>query len=117
MSVELDRLLIGAVTYDVNFTEGLKEHRDDGTYKHLHGCVDYAALEISIEEAQNEQIKRVTVLHEAIHAILHGAGYYDHPEEIITALGFGLYDLLNNNVDLLAWLDVLPKGDDHVTGD
>ena len=103
---ELETLLIGAVVYDVTFAADVKQHRDDGTYKNLHGEVDFAALEIRVEDTQNEQMKRVTVLHEAIHAILNGAGYFEHPEELITALGFGLYDLLKNNSDLLAWLDV-----------
>lgn len=112
MANELETLLIGGVTYDVSFVEGLKDFRDDSTFKKLHGDVGYASQDIRIEDKQHEDAKRVTVLHEAIHVILHNAGQGDHPESMVIALGFGLYDLLRNNDDLIAFLGLLPEDDE-----
>lgn len=109
---ELETLLIGGVTYDVSFVEGLKDFRDDNTFRNLHGDIGYGSTDIRIESRQSEQIQRVTLLHEAIHAILHQAGHDDHPEAMVIALGFGLYDLLRNNEGLLEWLGLLEEGEE-----
>jgi hypothetical protein len=106
--VKLNALKIGAVTYDVRFVGELTRRHDDGTWVGLHGVVDYVDCTIRIEAEQNVQVKRTTVLHEAVHAILHNAGLDDHDERLVVALGFGLDALLRENPALVEWLGLLP---------
>lgn len=110
MAVEpLELLKIGAATYVVEFVDGLKDFSDDGTFRSLHGDIDYAAQELRVKEDQAEDAQRVTVLHEAVHAILHAAGQGEHDEALVVALGYGLYALLKDNPVLVAWLGLLPE--------
>lgn len=114
---QLKQVKIGAVTYDVAFVDNLITLRDDNTYKSLHGSVNYTSCTIKVESDQDEQVKAATVLHEAIHAILHNAGHDDHDENQVIALGFGLYALLKENSELVTWLGIVPEGgDDAKTG-
>lgn len=108
----LKQVKIGAVTYDVAFVDNLVSLRDDGTYKDLHGTVSYTTCMIKIEAEQDRQVQEATVLHEAIHAILHNAGQDEHDENLVVALGFGLHALLKENPDLVAWLGIMPEGND-----
>lgn len=112
----LTAVKVGAVTYDVAFVDNLVDLRDDGTWKGLHGRVGYTDCKIKIEADQNEQVQHATVLHEAIHAILHNAGHDDHDENLVVALGFGLHALLKENPDLVTWLGIVPEGNDAKTG-
>ncbi len=112
----LKSVKIGAVTYDVAFVDNLVTLRDDNTYKSLHGSVNYTSCTIKVESDQDEQVKAATVLHEAIHAILHNAGHDDHDENQVIALGFGLYALLKDNPDLVTWLGIVPEGEKDKVG-
>ena len=104
----LDKLRIGAVTYDVKFTEGLRSAfnddgeplEDDEQGKLLNGQVIYHKLAIEINPNVHPAMQPIVVLHEALHAVLGHAGI-EHDESTVMALGYGVADLLRDNPELV----------------
>jgi len=70
------------------------------------GVIDYMTCEIKLLERDEWQSQRQTLLHEVIHAILTYCGHYEanSNEEMIDALGNGLYQVLRENPVLVACL-------------
>lgn len=101
----IDRLKIGQVFYSVEAEPRLIVGGSDGHDRYLNGHIQYHTCRIRIEAEANEQIKPQIVIHEALHGILHQAGFEDdHPEKEIIALGYGLIALLRDNPDFVRWV-------------
>jgi len=104
----LETVKIGAVTFDTEFVHDLKDYRDDGTWRSLHGRINYTECVIRVEAEQHLDVKRITVLHEAIHAILDYAGQHTYTETQVEVLGVGVFALLKENPALVRWLGLWP---------
>lgn len=87
-----DHIIVGPLTYRIVYVRDLKD--DDG--KWLHGWVLFTEQEMRIDAAMSEERKRITLLHEALHAIEETRGLkLDEPTVI--ALGTAIYELLRDN--------------------
>lgn len=107
----IDRLKIGQVFYSVEAIPRLIVDGSDGQGHYLNGHIQYHTCRIRVEAEAAEQIKPQIVMHEALHGILHQAGFEDHPEKEIIALGYGLVALLRENPEFVRWvLDGAPHG-------
>jgi len=83
------QLRIGALIYDV----------EERRLKDQCGHCDYEHTCIRIRRSLNPQLKRVTLWHEIIHALLFNAGVYEseHNEQQIDALAHGIVQVLRDN--------------------
>jgi hypothetical protein len=100
----IDQVKIGAMTYRVKELSDLHRVDDEGRKQWLFGQILHQSAEIRLEHDQTEMVKRATLLHEIMHGVLHRAGFEEHPETAIIALGYGLLEVLRDNpalVDLL----------------
>jgi hypothetical protein len=94
----IDSVKVGALRYAVRLVEDLR----DGDQK-LNGWVLHDQCEIRVETTLHEQVRRVCVIHEALHAVaLQACQQID--EAHIDVLASGVYGLLRDNPALVAWL-------------
>lgn len=90
-----DKVKIGWRTYDIE--QG--EHRSADCGGDLCGEIRYEQNKIYLYDKQDEENKKVTLLHE----ILHGIGYmigdieFRNNEGLITALSENLYQIMKDN--------------------
>jgi Zn-dependent peptidase ImmA (M78 family) len=82
-------LHIGAVTYTVS----------EAKLRGACGTCNYEQARIRINARLDPQLKRVTLWHEIIHALLFNAGVYtaEHNEQQIDALAHGIIQVLRDN--------------------
>lgn len=114
-----DGLIIGGIGYevywydasafDVDSDAGWGEEPDlDVDQKtitvQVTGHVDCDQAKIKVADKQDEQVKRVVLLHEVVHAILIQTGHPEVSEDAVRALGYGLYDFLATNRVEVDWL-------------
>lgn len=104
----IDSVKIGAVHYSVAEIKDLHRLDGDGRKQWLHGQIIHADASIKIEDDQALMVKRATLLHEIMHGILHRAGFEEHPETAIIALGYGLLEVLRDNPALVELLRETP---------
>lgn len=95
----IESVKIGGIVYPVRLIEGLR----DGDQK-LNGWFIDSACEIRVESALQAQLKRVCVIHEALHAMATQMANQDIAEAHIATLAYGIYGLLRDNPALVAWL-------------
>lgn len=84
---------IGPLVYRIVETPGLKS--EDGE-RLLFGEAAYQAQELRLEANMSPTRKRVTVWHEAVHAIAEVRGF-ELSEEVVGALGTALFELVRDN--------------------
>jgi hypothetical protein len=92
----LDKVKIGAVDYQVVEVENLV----DGVTV-LNGHILYNESVIKLEQNMSVQQKDVTLWHEIIHGILTHAGFSNHNEKMVEALGYGVLMVLRDNPGLI----------------
>jgi len=90
--------------YSVEQVPKLLGDNSDGTSSFLNGKITYQDTAIQIEQGMAEQLKPITLVHEALHGILEQAGITDEAENIIVALGYGVVALMRNNPALVAYI-------------
>lgn len=100
----IDKLKIGAITYAVEEIPRLTAPGSDGQEMFCDGHIKFADCCIQVDANDAEQLKPHIVTHEAVHAILHQAGFGDHPESMVVALGYGLIALMRDNPEFVAWV-------------
>jgi hypothetical protein len=83
---------IGGTDYTIVEKQDLRDGSTD-----LNGHILYNDCEIRIESEMNPHVKWVTVWHEVIHGILVHAGLGEHEENLVTALGYGVAQVLRDN--------------------
>lgn len=90
---------VGPIVYRVKLVDDLRdgEHQFDG-------WIDYAAAKIEIVKGLNHEFERVVLLHEVMHAVLKQAGQASSDEKLVTALGYALVDLIQQNPELVRYL-------------
>jgi hypothetical protein len=91
-------LCIGGIEHMILETPDVR-----GNGKALYGRIDYGdcVIRISTIDCGAHEQKCVTMLHEALHGMVHQAALNfkkDSEERIVTALAFGVYRLLQDNV-------------------
>lgn len=86
---------IGAIDYTVEETNNL--YSDHGVRMGEH---DSVLTCIRINQNISPQAKRVTLMHEIVHAILANAGKCDHDEEMVDLLAHGIVGVLRDNPHL-----------------
>lgn len=97
-------LKIGAINYRVEEVIKLNGINAEGTgMAWLNGRVQCQDALIELEAGLPNDVKRVALLHEAMHAILEQAGI-EHSEQVIIALSYGTLALLNDNALLPPYL-------------
>ena len=107
MGIEIKRepvrsIKIGGLSFRVEFVQRLLS--DDGNTK-LNGHIRYGPCLIQVEIENNEQVQKITVLHEIMHGILTQAGIEEDHEKLVEILAYGLFGVLINNPDFVRWID------------
>lgn len=85
---------VGAMNYKVEFVEGLRSEASD---EKLNGHILHDTSLIRIDAALGRQAALITLVHEIIHGCLANAAVYDHPENIVEVLGYGIVQVLQDN--------------------
>lgn len=98
----LKSLKIGAIRYGVSEKANLHSFNGEGEKQFLDGHIKHGAAKIYIDKEINPQVKIAVILHEAIHGILVGTALDEEvSEKAITALGYGIMALLQDNPELV----------------
>lgn len=87
-----DTLRIGGVDFSVAEIEDLREGNTG-----LNGHIRFNLSTIEVEATLGEQQKRTVIWHEVIHGILEHAGFDEHEERMVCALGYGIVQVLKDN--------------------
>ena len=100
--IEIPRTVkIGALIYDICHIFKLEDHNG----RELYGKITHGSTTIELDRDMGDQRKAVTLIHEILHSILDQAGINKHPEKILTALAFGIYEMIRENPDLIEWIN------------
>ena len=102
-----DKVIVGALVYEVvsdavAYAQAVVDHNEQ-----VWGRVHHDAGKIILDPKQAEQHKRVTLLHECLHACWHvtdPADPHDAEEMAIRTLSGPLLDMLRRNPALVAYL-------------
>ena len=101
----IDSLKVGPIRHTVKVIADLHDFDGDGRKTGSFGRVRELTQEIQLCAENGPDIQRVTLIHEALHAILYAAGIAgDHDERVIDALAYGLVSLLRDNPALVGYL-------------
>jgi hypothetical protein len=87
---------IGPIDYEMELIEELQT--EDG--ESADGWICYADGAIRLDAALHPQLRRVTLWHEILHAILTQTGRQRHNEGELDALAHGIVQVLRDNPDL-----------------
>jgi Zn-dependent peptidase ImmA (M78 family) len=82
-------VLIGSFEYDIEESDKMVDN----------GSIDTEKLKIHIDSTIDEQVKRQTLWHEIIHALMHqfGLSLSDHDEKMIDNLAHGICQVIRDN--------------------
>ncbi len=106
-----DRIQIGPIWYTIEVVPELTGTGSDGESVWLEGTVRTYRQRIKIEERTGRGVKPIIVIHEAVHAILAQAGIDEHHENVVSALGFGIVSLIQDNPDLVSMIQAASDDD------
>lgn len=98
-------LKVGGITYKVEEVKDLHLMDGEGNKSDFHGLIYHDSATIQLEQDQSEDVKKATLIHEALHAILTQSGHENHDESVITALGYGLLRFIRDNKALIRLLE------------
>lgn len=93
---------IGGTTYPVTYRADLNDN-----HKTLYGWIRFNASEILIEEELGPQARYAVLWHEIVHGILNHAGIDDNDEKWVSAMGYGIIQVLRDNPALIQMLGEL----------
>lgn len=92
------RIKVGAMVYDVVAANGLPDM----------GLCDEENATIAIRAGLPSDVERITVLHEAVHAMLYALGYRKHNERVVDGLAYQMVAVLRDNPDFARYLIAPP---------
>lgn len=98
---------VGPFRFTVTLDENacLRDSVNQGESAHNFGLMLPLQQKIVVNPVQGDDMKRDTILHEVLHAILMGAGLEDELEErIVSTISPALLDTLQRNPDLVTFL-------------
>lgn len=93
--MDITAVKVGGILYEVETIFNLYDGKDE-----LDGWICYDESKIKLEAKLSNQLRRVVLWHEIIHAILTHAGYTKHSEQMIEALSHGIVMVLRDNPQL-----------------
>ena len=94
----IDKLVVGTVTYKIGRADRID---DDDT---VLAQIDHVGAKIVVVNDATPASANVAVWHEAIHALLHQAGFQGgsiDQEAVVQALGYGIPRLLSENPEMM----------------
>lgn len=94
---------VGGVNYTVIEESKLSATASDGSTIWLNGHYLSSEAQIKIDADVAPSVKAAVLWHEISHAILTHAGIRDESETTVTALGYGLAQVVRDNPDLIAF--------------
>lgn len=94
---DIKSVKIGPLRYQLIFVERLLSETDNK----LQGHIEYQPCTLKVEADADSQIQAVTILHEILHGLLNNVGFYKHDEKLIDTLAHGLFDVIQDNPDLI----------------
>jgi hypothetical protein len=97
----IDKIIIGPIHYTVEPTANLSYTDAAGDTMTLKGAVYHDTAIIRVLTPMNHEIEVCAVWHETLHVLLEMAGFTEHPESAVIALGYALPRLLRENPALL----------------
>ena len=100
----LEHVKVGGIEYAVEMVQRLYDYTRDGKISGLNGQILYHNAKIQLESENSLAVQQATACHEIVHAILEQAGYDDHNEGMVRALGYGLAQVIKDNPALVKWL-------------
>lgn len=59
--------------------------------------IDHRNCRIRLNDSMGSQMREVSLWHEVVHSILAQAGFHEHDEAMVEALGFGIVGALKDN--------------------
>jgi hypothetical protein len=95
-------LRIGPVTYEVAEEVDPRDGEGDAVW----GAIRHTTFELVVDQEMTVERKAITVIHEALHAILE-QGSAKQDERAITVMGYGLYGLIRDNREFIRWIQEL----------
>jgi len=98
---KVKQVKIGGILYRVEYIERLLNQ--EKAVK-LNGHILYNPCLIMVESENDEQMQKITVLHEILHGILTHAGIEDDFEKQVEILAYGLFGVIQDNPDLMDWI-------------
>jgi len=87
-----------------NFIYKVKENSLSNYDDELYGVTKREKLLITINKSLDEDMKRLTLIHELLHALELNSGIKYCEESQIEQFAHGLYYVLNNNPELVKYL-------------
>ena len=94
----IGKLVVGTITYEIWRTDCIDG--DDS----LMANIDHVGAKICVVSDATPAAANVAVWHEAVHAILHQAGFQGgsiDQEAVVQALGYGIPRLLSENPEMM----------------
>lgn len=87
---------IGGINYQVKYVEELHDDRNM-----LEGLISFVDCTISLNKSSNEQVQKMTFIHEVLHGIINHMNIKlksdDEEEELVEALSKGITQVLSSN--------------------
>lgn len=97
--MKLKRVKIGPIVFDV-----VEEVNLIGENRRLDGRITYAEAKIRLDRDLNKQSMIQTLLHEMVHAVAQQLGRPIEDEDLIDAIAYSVYQVLQDNPDL--WKEI-----------
>ena len=93
----MDKIKVGEVNYKI--VEQSEINNGDSI-----GYITHHDATIRIDQDVDEQVKPMVLVHEVLHAILHAAGFQEHSESYVSALSYGLVQVLRENPEFIQYV-------------
>ncbi len=99
------RVTIGPLVYTVSDDEATYHKLAADAEQAMWGKIEYGKCTITLNPDQNDQHKRLALLHECLHGVWHlHDKTHESDEELLRSLTADLLDTLRRNFDLVAYL-------------
>ncbi len=98
----IDSVRIGGITHTIKMVPDLHSVGENGVKKSFYGQIEYKTSTIQLESEASLDQQKSTLIHEMLHGILAQAGDESEIEKQIVILGYGLYQVLRDNPQLVA---------------
>lgn len=95
----IQEVKVGPIIYTVKEVDAIREGANE-----YDGMIYYNEARIEVDQGLDHQFERVVLMHEIMHAVLKQAGQASGDEKLITALGYGLVDLIQQNPELIRYI-------------
>lgn len=98
----ISEVKIGGIRHKIVTVSDLHSVDDKGLKVSFYGQIEYKTGLIKLESDACLDQQKSTLIHEIMHGVLSQAGQEDHDEKQLVILGYGLYQVLRDNPELVA---------------